>query len=145
MYSSPDEALICCCGVLQVGRPGLLPRSSWSGVRGKTCNSDKGDLKCAGLIIARAAGMGSLGKMALFARDLRAGSGAPERWPRVGCGSVEEGGFLSWSMKAVTSRWRPSGMPKWWQQGCPSAAGASMQLRSPTWPWTSSALWATSG
>lgn len=94
MYSSPDEALICCCGVLQVGRPGLLPRSSWSGVRGKTCNSDKGDLKCAGLIIARAAGMGSLGKMALFARDLRAGSGAPERWPRVGCGSVEEGGVL---------------------------------------------------
>lgn len=58
---SPDEALVCCCSIVQLGHPALLPRCSWPGLKGDetgmvTFNSDKGDLKHPDLIIAREAG-----------------------------------------------------------------------------------------
>ena len=83
--------------------------------------------------------------MPLWARDLRGGPGVLERRPCVARGSVQGGECLYWSMKAVTSRWRPSGMLTWWPRECPGSTGAGTLLRSPTWPWTSSALWVTSG
>ena len=144
MYSSPDEVLICCCGLVQTGRPGPMPTGSWPGAREAqialvNCSSDQGDVKRADLSAARAPGTGGLVETTLWARDLRGGSGLPRR-ALCELGRSKEGVFLHWSVKAVTSRWRPSGMPTWWPQGCPGATGAGTRPRSPTWPWTSSAL-----
>ena len=62
--------------------------------------------------------------MPLWARELRGGPGVPERWPCVAHGSVQGGQCLYWSMKAVTSRCRPSGMLTWCPRDCPGTTGA---------------------
>ena len=61
LSAQSHAALICCCSIVQLGLPALLPICSWPGLKGDetdtvTSNSDKGDLKHADLIIAREAG-----------------------------------------------------------------------------------------
>lgn len=60
LSAKSHEALICCCSIVQLGLPALLPICLWPGLKGDetgtvTSNSDKGDLKHADLIIAREA------------------------------------------------------------------------------------------
>lgn len=141
--SSPNEVLIRHLALCRQGCPGLAAKEGgWGGTTEapSTAIQTKVIMKCADLTVARAPGMEVLTETTPLGWRLEGWVRAPQEGSCAGSGTVQQGGLLHWGVKAVASRWRPSGMPTWWPQACRGATGVGTRLRLPTCPWISSAL-----